>query len=46
MGNIKPYSTLIFDVELVGIDKPQTTNEAAKPAATPAKGKKTAKKKK
>ena len=23
MGNIKPYSTLIFDVELVGIDKPK-----------------------
>jgi FKBP-type peptidyl-prolyl cis-trans isomerase FklB len=21
MGNIKPFSTLIFDVELVGIDK-------------------------
>ena len=32
MGNIKPYSTLIFDVELVGIDKPKTA-EADKPAA-------------
>ena len=38
MGNIKPYSTLIFDVELVGIDKPKTA-EPAKPAT-----KKTAKK--
>lgn len=45
MGNIKPYSTLIFDVELVGIDKPKAV-EAAKPA-TVAKpvAKKTAKKK-
>ena len=45
MGNIKPYSTLIFDVELVGIDKPKTA-EADKPAANakPA-AKKTAKKK-
>ena len=44
MGNIKPYSTLIFDVELVGIDKPKTA-EPAKPAvsAKPAT-KKTAKK--
>ena len=44
MGNIKPYSTLIFDVELVGIDKPKTV-EPAKPAvsAKPAT-KKTAKK--
>lgn len=44
MGNIKPYSTLIFDVELVGIDKPKTA-EADKPAANakPA-AKKTAKK--
>ncbi len=45
MGDIKPYSTLIFDVELVGIDKPKTA-EADKPAANakPA-AKKTAKKK-
>ena len=45
MGNIKPYSTLIFDVELVGIDKPKAV-ESAKPA-TVAKpvAKKTAKKK-
>ena len=44
MGNIKPYSTLIFDVELVGIDKPKTA-EPVKPAvgAKPAT-KKTAKK--
>ena len=34
MGNIKPYSTLIFDVELVGIDKPKTAEPAkAQPAA-------------
>ena len=33
MGQIKPYSALIFDVELVGIDKPKT-EEPAKPAAT------------
>ena len=31
-GNIKPFSALIFDVELVGIDKP-----AAEPAATEVK---------
>ena len=45
-GNIKPYSTLIFDVELIGIDKPKTEEpvkaEPAKPAKT---AKKTAKKK-
>jgi FKBP-type peptidyl-prolyl cis-trans isomerase FklB len=35
-GQIKPYSTLIFDVELVGIDKPQEAEPATKPA-TPAK---------
>ena len=44
MGNIKPYSALIFDVELVGIDKPKTEEPAqeAKPAAkkTAKKGKK------
>lgn len=38
-GQIKPYSALIFDVELVGIDKPQAAEAApaAKPAAKPAK---------
>lgn len=43
-GQIKPYSTLIFDVELVGIDKPQPKVEEpeAKPAA---KGKKKGSKK-
>jgi FKBP-type peptidyl-prolyl cis-trans isomerase FklB len=45
-GNIKPYSTLIFDVELIGIDKPKTEEpvkaEPAKPAKT---AKKTVKKK-
>ena len=42
-GNIKPYSTLIFDVELVGIvgDKAE---EPAKAEPAKAKGKKTAKK--
>lgn len=29
MGNIKPFSALIFDVELVGIDKPKTEQPAA-----------------
>ena len=44
MGNIKPYSTLIFDVELVGIDKPKTAEPAkTEPAAKVAK--KAAKKK-
>lgn len=33
MGQIKPFSALIFDVELVGIDKPKT-EEPAKPAVT------------
>jgi FKBP-type peptidyl-prolyl cis-trans isomerase FklB len=46
-GNIKPYSALIFDVELVGIagDKPAEPAKAepAKPAAKNTK--KTAKKK-
>ena len=45
-GNIKPYSTLIFDVELIGIDKPKTEEPVkaapAKPATT---AQKTAKKK-
>ena len=36
-GQIKPYSALIFDVELVGIDKPQEAEAAAKPAAAPKK---------
>jgi len=39
MGNIKPYSMLIFDVELVGIDKPKTE---AKPAEETAPAKKPA----
>ena len=47
MGNIKPYSALIFDVELLGIVGAETAEpakaEAAKPAAK--KTKKTAKKK-
>ena len=30
-GSIKPYSALIFDVELVGIDKPQAAEAEAKP---------------
>ena len=42
-GQIKPYSTLIFDVELVGIDKPETTE--AQPAASQKPAAKTAKKK-
>lgn len=42
MGNIKPFSTLIFDVELVGIDKPKAeepakTQPAKKTAKTTAK---------
>ena len=53
MGNIKPFSMLIFDVELVGIDKPAgETSAADKPVKTATKtavtkkgkGKKTAKK--
>ena len=36
MGDIKPYSTLIFDVELVGIDKPKTEEPAKAAAAKPA----------
>jgi len=44
MGNIKPFSALIFDVELVGIDKPQPEKpaEEAKPVAAK-KGKKSKK---
>ena len=47
MGNIKPYSTLIFDVELVGIDKPKTEEPAKeeKPVAKKPAAKKGAKKK-
>lgn len=43
MGNIKPYSTLIFDVELVGIDKPKSEEPAKSEPVKAAK--KTAKKK-
>ncbi len=39
MGNIKPYSTLIFDVELVSIVGAKTEEPAAAPAKTKAKGK-------
>lgn len=44
-GQIPAYSTLIFDVELVAIDKPAPAAEPAAPATTPAKTT-TAKKKK
>jgi FKBP-type peptidyl-prolyl cis-trans isomerase FklB len=47
-GQIKPYSALIFDVELVGIDKPAAEEPAkTQPAKTTAKttAKKTGKKK-
>lgn len=45
MGNIKPYSALIFDVELVDIDKPKTEEPAkAEPAAAKTAAKKPAKK--
>lgn len=43
MGNIKPYSALIFDVELLGIDKPKTEEPAKTETAKPT-AKKTAKK--
>ena len=46
MGQIKPFSTLIFDVELVGIDKPQADDAAGMVTKTttqqPAKTAKTA----
>ena len=42
-GQIKPYSALIFDVELLGIDKPKTEEPAKTEPAKTAK-KKTAKK--
>ena len=41
-GQIKPYSTLIFDVELVGIDKPET-EKAPEPDKKPKTAKKTKK---
>ncbi|MCR4583733.1 MAG: FKBP-type peptidyl-prolyl cis-trans isomerase [Prevotella sp.] len=43
-GTIQPYSALIFDVELVGIDKPQPAAEAAdeQPAKKPSKRKRKA----
>ena len=46
-GQIKPFSTLIFDVELVGIDKPKPTTQETteKPAAKPATKAKKSKKK-
>ena len=46
-GQIKPFSTLIFDVELVGIDKPKPAAQEAteKPAAKPATKAKKSKKK-
>jgi FKBP-type peptidyl-prolyl cis-trans isomerase FklB len=37
MGNIKPFSMLIFDVELVGIDKPEAEKPAVKEENAPAK---------
>ena len=36
MGDIKPYSALIFDVELIGIDKPKTEEPAKAATAKPA----------
>lgn len=36
-GQIKPYSALIFDVELVGIDRPEAKPETPAPAKKPAK---------
>jgi len=44
-GQIKPYSTLIFDVELVGIDKPQSKTEVTETPITAAKAKKKGSKK-
>lgn len=52
-GQIKPFSALIFDVELVGIDRPQTEpvvshddmGKAAKPAPAKKAAKRVAKKK-
>ncbi|MBR6276637.1 MAG: FKBP-type peptidyl-prolyl cis-trans isomerase [Prevotella sp.] len=47
MGNIKPFSALIFDVELVGIDKPKTEEPAKANSSKPTKAtaKKVSKKK-
>lgn len=42
-GQIQPYSALIFDVELVGIDRPETTT--AQPAAAKKPAAKTTKRK-
>ena len=36
-GKIKPYSTLVFTVELVGIEKPKEEKAETKTTATPAK---------
>ena len=36
-GHIKPYSTLVFTVELVGIEKPKEEKAETKTTATPAK---------
>jgi FKBP-type peptidyl-prolyl cis-trans isomerase FklB len=44
-GQIKPYSALIFDVELVGIDRPQPETPS-QPEATGKKAKKSKKSKK
>ena len=44
-GQIKPYSTLIFDVELVGIDQPKTEEPAAAEAARRKRQRKQCKKK-
>ena len=44
MGQIKPYSTLIFDVELVGIDKPAAEKAEPKAEEVKAQPKKAVKK--
>lgn len=44
-GQIKPYSTLIFDVELVGIDRPENTAAPAAETVKKAPAKKPAAKK-
>ena len=45
-GQIKPYSALIFDVELVGIDKPKTEEPAPTDESADKKSKKSKKSKK
>ena len=45
-GQIKPFSALIFDVELVGIDRPQPQTESQEPEEAPAKKSKKDKKSK